>query len=199
MKQKIILWIGALFLLMVGAGCEKKTDITTDQQKIGNVVEVFELAYGQSKEIIYGEKDKFIISLRDIKDDVTINCSLADFKNNEEYASVRVYSYLKVDNERELIKVSSKPCGALKYKGNGDEVKDLTRLIEDIKAAPANVKNPSFFSDHFMSLFGEGTPIKQGSFRIFIGKVSLNRYTTPEANAQDYKFIFILTKQSSNN
>ncbi len=197
MKKKIILWIGALLLLMVGAGCEKKTDIT--QQQIGNVVEVFELAYGQSKEIMYGEKEKLIISLRDIKDNVTINCSLADFKNNEEYASVRVYSYLKIDNERELIEVASRPCGALKYKGNEDEVKDLTRLIEEIKTVPANVKYPSYFSYHFMSLFGEGTPIKQGFFRIYIGKVSLDKYTTPEANTRDYKFIFILTKQSLNN
>lgn len=159
----------------------------------------FELAYGQSKEIMYGEKEKLIISLRDIKDNVTINCSLADFKNNEEYASVRVYSYLKIDNERELIEVASRPCGALKYKGNEDEVKDLTRLIEEIKTVPANVKYPSYFSYHFMSLFGEGTPIKQGFFRIYIGKVSLDKYTTPEANTRDYKFIFILTKQSLNN
>ncbi|WP_373736681.1 hypothetical protein [Bacteroides heparinolyticus] len=196
MKTKRIVWMTTLLLLLGVAGCEKETGTSTDQRQIGDVVEVFELAYGQSKEITYGGKEKFTLSLQDIKDHVTVNCALADFKSREEYASVKIDAYLQINNEKKRIEVSSKPCGALPYAGKGDEVKDMTRLIEEINAAPANAKDRSYYSDRFRSLFGEGTPIKQGAFRIFIGKASLCKYASPEARVEDYKLVFILTSNS---
>src|ERR1035437_4076452 len=195
--KTIFFKISFIFLLLslMGVGCKKEMSKSFLSDDIGDLISVFELKHGDSKIIAYGE-EKIELSVTDIKDNVSINCSLADFSNNKEGPlGIRIYSYLQENNRNTIVKVESKPCGALLYKNNGNDIQDITDLINDLKSAPANSKNNTYFTDAFINLFGEGSPIENTSFRIFMAKAFPTNYDQPNANIDDYKFIFIITRK----
>ncbi len=184
-----------MLLALMVAGCEKETSESFLSENVGNLVSVFELKYGDSKTITCGE-EKIELSIKDIKDNVSINCSLADFSNNNEGPlAIRIYSYLQVNNLNPFVKVESKPCGALVYKNNGNDIQDIQNMINELKSAPANSGDNTYFTNAFVNLFGEGSPIENTSFRIFMAKAFPTKYDQPNANMDDYKFIFIVTRK----
>ena len=196
MKNKIILLtILSLFLLIGGVGCEKEKEKSLiSSNDIGEIVSVFELMYNSSAIFVYNN-DKIKISFQDVIDNVTVNCSLMDFQdNNIDPSQIKIYSYLKINDEM-IIEVASKPCGALQYKSEGDNVQEIIDLIDELKSAPANINNKSYFADAFIDLFGEGTLIKKTSYKIFIAKAFPIEYEHLNIIKEDYKLIFILTYQ----
>lgn len=184
-----------LFLCILGAGCEKENLKSFLSNDVGDLISVFELKYGDSKEITYDGK-KIELSVKDIKDSVSIDCSLADFSDNKQgLLAIRIYSYLQFNNQDKIVEVISKPCGALTYKNNGSDIQDIYNMISDIKSAPANSKDNTYFTNTFINLFGEGLQIENTSLKIFMAKAFPTKYDQPNANANDYKFIFILTEK----
>ena len=195
MKAKFILWFSVLFLLlMVATGCEKEHSVS--MPKTDKVAAIFELSYGQHKKITYGKNEKIEISLQNVIDSVTVNCALADFQKPEDMLSVRTHAYLRINKSAELVKVSSKPCGAIDYIQDGDDIQDVVRYInEEIIETPAYKSDSSYFLQPFVMLFGEGTSIQNTSLRIYMAKSYPNLFEMRNAQLKDYKFIFILTRQ----
>jgi hypothetical protein len=192
----IILLLLPLCAVLLVAGCEKNESSPVISDDIGNLLSVFELKYGDSKEITYnGEKAE--ISITNIEDSVTIDCSLADFSNNQDIPlTIRVYSYLQINNQNKIVKVASKPCGALPYKYNGHDTQDVNDLIRDLESAPANLNDNSYFEDEFINLFGEGSLIENTPLRIFMAKAFPTKFNRPNASIEDYRFVFIVTTKN---
>lgn len=183
----------ALLMAILVAGCKKEKLVS--ETFVGNIESVFELKYGDSRKLTYAGK-KIEITIKNIEDKVSINCALADFGNNQEALSnIRLYAYLQINNQDKILKVSSKPCGALPYENHGHDIKDVEDLINDLESAPANSKDSSYFTDAFINLFGEGSTIENTPLRIFMAKAFPTKYGQPNANIEDYSFIFIVTTQ----
>lgn len=202
MKTKILKLLTSFLLLLplcvvlLGAGCENNDSIPVVLDDIGTLLSVFNLKYGDSKEITYnGEKVE--LSIKNIEDSVTIDCSLVDFSNNQDAPlSIRIYSYLQINNQDKIVKVASKSCGALLYEDNGHDIQDVNDLISNLESAPANLKDSSYFADAFINLFGEGSLIENTSFRIFMAKASPTIFHYPHASIEDYQFVFIVTTKN---
>lgn len=182
-----------LFILLFGAGCDNEKSRLILSSDIGDVISVFELNYGTSKEIVYKGK-KIVFAIDDVQDRVSVNCSLVDFANNSyDLSPIKVCTYLSVNDEKAPLKVESKPCGAILYKNDGSDIQDIEGRIEEMKAASANSSHEAYFTDTFIDLFGEGTQIENTPYRIYLAKAFPVRYEQPGATKKDYKFIFILT------
>ncbi len=190
------LFLFPFFLVFLGTGCEtedKPDSVISDD--IGSLLSVFELKYGDSKEISY-DGEKINLSINNIEDSVNIDCSLVDFSNNQEAPlSIRIYAYLQINNQNEIVEVASKPCGALFYEDTGHDVRDVKELISDLESAPANLTDSFYFADAFVNLFGEGSFIENTPLKIFIAKASPTNYGHPNASIEDYRFIFIVTNK----
>ncbi len=180
-------------LLFVATGCKDDDTDRNEFDNIGSVVDVFELSYSDPKIVLHGDEE-LIVSLEGVKDSVTVNCALADFSDPNALLGVRLYAYLQFNNQDEDIEVVSKPCGALYYENNGQDVEDVLAFIDEIESAPANQESRSYYSDTFMNSFGEGSFIDDSYYRIFMAKASPFYYDQPNATLEDYRFVFILTR-----
>lgn len=188
--------ITLLFLSFMGAGCENEVSpVSFMSDDINTLVSIFELKYGDTKEVTYnGETIK--LSIKDVRDNVSVNCSLVDFTNNQEGPlNIRIYADLLVNNTNKTVSVASKPCGALHYGDNGQDIQHVNELINTLKSDPANSKVSSYFADAFIHLFGEGTSIENTSFRVFMAKAFPVNYEQPNSRIEGYKFIFIVTRK----
>ena len=193
--KTISLKIGILLLAfaLMGAGCEKEDSQFLETSTVGDIVEIFYLKYDDSRKISYEDKE-IELSIQDIRDSVTIDCSLTDFTHSEAMQSLRIHAYLKISEKAGVVEVASKPCGALPYKGNGKDIEEVEDLIKSLKSAPANQINSFYYENAFIDLFGKGTLIKDTPFRIFIAKASPVKYAQLDASIRDYELVFILTK-----
>ena len=191
----VFLLLLPLCVVLLGTGCEMQEPIYIISDDIGKIISVFELKYGDSKKITY-EEEEIEVLIKNVEDSVTIDCSLADFGNNQEAPlAIRIYASLQINNKDEIVKVASKPCGALLYENSGHDIQDVNDLISDIKSAPANLKDSSYFGNTFIDLFGKGVVIENTSFRIFMAKAFPINYNQPDANIEDYQFVFIVTSK----
>lgn len=192
MKAKFILWFSVLFLLlMVATGCEKEHSVS--MPKTNKVAAIFELSYGQHKKITYGKNEKIEISLQNVVDSVDVNCAFVDFQKPEDALSVRMHAYLRINKSAELVKVSSKPCGAIDYREDVNNIQDVVRYIDEIIAAPTYQSHPSYFMQSFVNLFGEGTqgnrikmslPLRYGKDRLFLYSTGSSREGTLQAQVE---------------
>jgi hypothetical protein len=184
----ILLTIG-----IVGQGCSKAgQSLGKDPIKIGGIFSVFELKYGESKVFTYNGKN-ITLTLKNVKDSVDFDYSLANFINTDELQKFRVNAYLQIDNKSEYLTIKSKPCGALPYVNDDKEVEDILNRINQIQLAPANSNDEKYFSDQYMALFGNGSNIDNSSLRIFITKADPIKYKKSNALEIDYKFNLILS------
>ena len=196
MKTKYMIWIGALLLLFVAVGCEKENPTPTPMPKTNKVAAIFELSYGKRKKITYGNNQKIEISLQHVVDSVRVNCAVVQFRKPEYMLLERTHAYLKINKDAVLVKVSSKPCGALEYRKEGNDIQDVVHYIDEIIATLAYYKtDSSYFDQEFVSYFGEGTPIRHTPLRIYMAKAFPDILEVRDAQPKDYKFIFILTYQ----
>ncbi|WP_297087258.1 hypothetical protein [uncultured Draconibacterium sp.] len=192
----ILLFLLPLCVVLLGAGCNDDGLDTSISDDIGDLVRVFELKYGDSMEVAY-KGEKVELSITDVDDSVNVDCSLTDFSNNVDGSlAVRVYSYLQINNQDKIVKIASKPCGALFYENDGHDIQDVNDLIDDLESAPANLNDSSYFVDAFTNLFGEGSLIQDTPFRIFMAKASPTNYNQPDATIDDYQFVFIVTAKN---
>jgi hypothetical protein len=186
--------ISTLILLfaMFGEGCKKDPTVSHLSSDVKTFV--FEAKYGIPTEIDFaGEKLRILV--KDIKDNVTIDCSLVDFQNNSGPGNIRIYSYLQINDQKNLLTVESIPCGAFQYRNNGNDSLDIINMVNDLKTAPANEKFSSWFNDTFVKSFGEGNTIENTNLRIYMAKAFPVYFGHQIGKKEDYKFLFILTKQ----
>ena len=195
-RLRTLLFLLPFCMVFLGVGCGDDESDTGVSDNIGEIIAVFELKYGDSKEIISkGEIIEF--SITDVEDSVNVDCSVTDFSNNQDGPSmVRVYSYLQINRQDKIVKIASKPCGALFYENDGHDIQDVNDLINDLESAPANLNDSSYFVDAFINLFGEGSLIQNTPFRIFMAKASPTNYNQPDATVEDYQFVFIVTSKN---
>lgn len=179
-------------ILIVATGCKEDT-AQNESDNIGTIVGVFELSYGNPKIILDGDKE-LAVSLTSVRDSVMVNCALVDFAEPNAALDVRVYAYLEMNNQNEDVEIASKPCGALYYANDGQDLEDVLTYINEIESDPANQGNSSYYSDTFMNSFGEGSFIDDSQYRIFMAKASPLYYDQPNATLGDYRFVFILTR-----
>ena len=202
MKTKFILLISVLCLIVAGCSKEREPEPSapaptpTPMPKMDKVAAIFELAYGQRKKITYGKNEKIEISIQNVVDSVDVNCAFVDFQKPEDMLSVRTHAYLRINKSAELVKVSSKPCGAIDYRKDGDDIQDVVRYInEEIIETPAYKSDSSYFLQPFVMLFGEGTSIQNTSLRIYMAKSYPNLFEMRNAPRLQ---IYIHTDQSMN-
>ena len=192
----ILLLLLPLGVVLLGGGCDNDEPGMHISEDIGDLISVFELKYGESREIVY-QGERVELSIKNVEDSVNLDCALVDFEDNQNGPlALRVYSYLQIGNQGKTVKIASKPCGALFYENNGHDIEDVNDLISDMESAPANLNDDSYFADAFINHFGEGAFIANTSFRIFMAKASPTNYNQPDADVEDYQFVFIVTAKN---
>ena len=187
----VIIFILFFTALLIGSGCKDDNTALSGYDEVGSVIDVFELSY-QSPKIISLDDKELTVSLVDVKDSVSVDCAVINYRGSKALLSIRSYAYLKI-NYNKIIKVASKPCGAHYYINDGQDVQSVLDLIDEIKAEPANLKDASYFTSSFISSFGEGAYIDDTHYRLFMAKVAPYYYKQPGATVEDYRFVFILT------
>ncbi len=170
----------------------KKEYETPYFESVGNIIEVFELAYGKTKEFTLNGK-KVKIKLIDIEDTV-LDCSLYDM-SSQAADMVRVVAFIEVSGKEKLVRIPSRSCAPIEYDSDKDNIKDIRQKINSIRE---HYKN---FDVGFRDYFARGR-ILEYPYKLFIGKTyPLRIYYKERApflqtppTKKDYKFIFILTK-----
>ena len=194
--MKKILSLSLLFGIFWLLGCKKENNKVdkSGSSSVGEIVEVFELRFLDTKTITV-DNQMFKFAIKDIIDSVIVDCSLVDFVNNiEGPKSVRVHTYLQVNEMPSLLKVSSKPCGTISYKNDNTDIQDVTDRINQFKTASQNLNDKNeYYNQEFNNLFGSGSVIEGTSLKIFLAKAFPLKYNNPGAVSSDYKFIFIVT------
>jgi hypothetical protein len=191
LKLFLILPLNLIFLISI-ISCDKQpNDIS-----VGEVKNVFELQYGKLIKLTIDDKE-YSFMLENVNDSVDVNCSLVDFKDNTiDPLKISIHAYLSVNSSQTLLKVNSKQCGALPYTNNGTDIQDINNKINAIKSSGNQLNNKDYYNQTFMSFFGTGSLIPNSVYRIYIAKAFPIGYEVPNASLSDYKFIFIITKQS---
>ena len=170
---------------------------------IDQVVNVFELKYGEVYEWEYGGQVlKF--SIKDVEDNFFL---LADnvYITPEDYNNFRIksriHAFLRVEFGSDVLhlKVSSTQWGGnvyedIKYINNGLDVQYIWDLLEKLQLFAEN--NANMFEEYFLFHFGEGTSVNKTLLSIFMAKAypfAFEMSDKPEKSM--YKFIFIITNQ----
>jgi len=197
MNMKVFKFI-AIMLILAGsfASCKDETDENVEKHQDGippssikDVVDVFELKYGDIYEGIYDGKI-MKLSITDVKDSLQ-RCDLLDYEP-EMFNTIRIHAFLHVETTgiASVQKVSSKTCGpnSSSYQNDGTDVKQIIDML--------NGWQSDSFTSMFNWSFGEGTLLSNTSFSIYMAKAYPFAYeinTIPQKNM--YKFIFIITKE----
>jgi hypothetical protein len=198
------------FLLFLGASCKSDLEETDKDgfsttpgvvpESIDQVVDVFELKYGEVKECVYDDQVlKF--SVVDIEDK-TLPCALIYFGGNpEDFNEVRIHTYLHVETDKKDIrlKVSSTPCscGGGYYRDDGTDIQHVWDLLESWQSAPAQQMGFQFFKQEIVRNLGDGALIINTSWSIYLGKWYPYRWDFGYSVENSmYKFIFIITTKN---
>jgi len=183
------------------SSCEK-SDLSENQEgiapsSINQVVDVFELKYGEVKENIY-EGQVFKFSIVDVVDSIFCYPSETTYIPPDIYNTLRMHAflYLEIGEKRKIsrLKVSSQRCHIIgEFKNDGTDVQQVWDELQAWQSDPP-IYN---FENTFVLSFYTGTLIKNTSFSIFMAKAypfacNLN-YIPPQSM---YKFIFIITNQN---
>lgn len=153
---------------------------------IEQVVDVFELKYGEVKECNYdGQILKF--SIVDVEDKVIPNL-MTGYIMPDDVKKLIMTAFLRSEIEKNVfnIKINSIPHGPYEYNNDGLDVQHIWLMLEN------------FQFDNFLSLFvfnfGEGTLINNTPFSIYMAKAyPFAYYMKDKPDISMYKFIFIIT------
>lgn len=192
MKYKIIRAL--LIFSCVGFLACKSEDLTTDN--VGQVVNVFELKYGESIGIQV-DNNNYIFALKNASNNVPC-LGLVDFVDyQKQILEIRAHAYLQINGNDKLLDVQSAPGGtAFDYLDNGTDVSDIQRRIDELKSTGVALKDSTYFNRAFIKVFGSGAVIKNTSLKIFLAKTNITQCQQPNATVEQYKLILIVTKQS---
>ena len=191
MKPRIIKAL--LIFSCVGLLACKSEDIATDN--VGQVVNVFELKYGESIGIQV-DNNNYIFALKNASNNVPC-LALVDFTDyQKQILEIRAHAYLQINGNDKLLDAQSAPGGtAFDYLNNGTDVSDIQHRIDEFKSTSATVKDSTYFNQAFIKVFGSGTVIKNTSLKVFLAKTNITQCQQPNATVEQYKFILIITKQ----
>jgi hypothetical protein len=191
--MKIINCLLFSFLLFSGASCKSDLDENgIDESKgivpesIDQVVDVFELKFGEVKECVYDDQIlKF--SIVDIEDSVIKLSMLADYLP-EALLKSKIHAYINVETDRKILhlKVSSTHPSPLNYYNDGTDVSHVWELLARWQFEPAN--------DNFYALYGDGARIVNTTFSIYMAKAyPLACILDYNIDKSMYNFIFFIT------
>jgi len=191
MKSKIIKAL--LIFSCVGLLACKSEYLTTDN--VGQVVNVFELKYGESVEMSVGNNN-YIFALKNASNNVPC-LGLIDFVDyQKQILEIRVHAYLQINGNDKLLDVQSAPGGtAFNYLNNGTDAIDIQHRINELKSTGVALKDSTYFNQGFIKVFGSGAVIKNTSLKVFLAKANITQCQQPNATVEQYKFILIITKQ----
>lgn len=188
MKPKIsYLIVVVLINFFVFVACSK--DDSLESTEIGEVVEIFEMKYGEIHKTVYNDTE-LQFQIESIED-TRIDCSVTDFVDNvNDPKKYRIQASLQI-NENQTIQVKSLPCGPRIYKGNGQDINEIEDWIENLNSF-SNITYASKVSTFFHQ-YGEGTHFFNNQFKIYLPRATSLVLSEPDA-PETYDFVFILTK-----
>jgi hypothetical protein len=200
-----LLKLTAILLILAGVVCACGKDNTDEDgnipgvisSSIDQVVDVFELKYGEEKEWHYnGQSLKFTVT--DVEDKL-VNCSAISILPEDQddfYKRTRMHAYIRVktNNQSEQLKVSSQACWIYEYKNDKTDIQDVWNLLESWQSATNDV-GESLFQDQFLWALGTGTQLKNIPCSIFMVKADPIAFVSGyNVEKSQYKFIFIITE-----
>ncbi|MDR3133045.1 MAG: hypothetical protein LBU42_03355 [Prevotellaceae bacterium] len=203
--MKTILKFTAILLVLEGViACgkdkekEKESPIEKDgiiPSSIAQVVDVFELKYGEEKEWYY--KDQMVkFTLTDVADNL-MNCSviyvLPEYQE-EFFKHTRMFAYLRIEtnNQSVQLKVSSQSCCVYEYKNDDTDIQDVWDML---RSWPIREMGHSLFKEQFSWALGTGTLLENISCSIYMVKADPIAYISGyNVKKSQYKFIFTITE-----
>jgi hypothetical protein len=204
MKRKLLKYV-AIMLIMVGTtvACQKGDETETEPDSVGilpssieDVVDVFELKYGEIKEWKYNNQI-FKFSITDIEDNL-LNCAAFYGENPEFMNQIALQATLRfeMDKKVSMLKVSTSPCFWRFYDNDGTDIQSVWDLLASWPSVTEDY--PSSFQWNFPQKFGKGILLPDSSTSIFIAKVHPCRmeYNYNVENNM-YKLIFIITNNKT--
>jgi len=192
MKQKIKIVLSCLCLLsaVVVSSCDKNyedddgIEIVDTRgiapQSIEDVVDVFELKYGENKKVSCNG-NVFTLSIADIEDHLWYCCATCDVSGP---LVVDLYLKIKVDGKILKVKTTSYSCGV-------DYTKDNPFGVSYVKQMIKRWQGDLFF--YYWNLqFGTGTSIEEYQLSIYIAQ-PYARIHHHQTDLSAYKFILAIT------
>ena len=194
----LILAICALFAFSCRNELDKIPDNHQDgivPKSIKQVVDVFELKYGDVKECNYdGQAFKF--SIINIVDSL-MSCSDTGYVLESWTTRIHAYLSIKFDGKYEVLKVSSPSCIADFYRTFDFDTSAVRNLLEEWQVVQIE-QNNWYFKSNFGLRFDTGTLINNTSYSIFIAQAyPLPSQKTEKIDMNMYKLIFIITNQKT--
>ena len=182
-----------LIFSCVGLFACKSEGVPTDN--VGQVVNVFELKYGEPIEIHVND-NSYIFSLKSANNNVPCLDRIDFVDYQKQILEIRAHAYLQINGNDKLLDVQSAPGGtAFDYMNNGTDVSDIQHRIDEFKSTSVTLKDSTYFSQSFTKVFGSGAVIKNTSLKVFLAKTNITQCQQPNATVEQYKFILIITKQ----
>jgi hypothetical protein len=202
------LCIVVMSLFIMSAGCTKKENDLVEPDipgvlpsSIDQVLDVFELKYGEEKEWHYnGQTLKFTVT--DVEDSLK-NCAPPAYAYipPDEWAKfinrIRMYTYMRVEtnNTGVQLKITSQACGVREYRNDGTDIQEVWDLLESWQNIAGNPEDATFFQEQFSFSFGTGTLLKNISCSIYMVKADPMAYKSVyDVEKRRYKFIYIITE-----
>lgn len=193
-----------IMLILTGSvGCNKDGNDPVETipgvipSSIEQVVDVFELKYGEEKEWHYNEQ-VFKFTVTDVEDNL-VNCAVVyvDPQYQDDFfkrTRMHTYIHMETNNQSVQLKVSSQSCWVYEYKNDDTDIQDVWGLIESWQSA-TNDMGDSVFHEQFLWALGTGTGLENIPCSIYMIKAAPIAYKS-EYNVEksQYKFIFIITE-----
>ena len=166
-------------------------------ESINQVVDIFELKYGEVKEFTYNGQ-VFDFSIAGIVDSVlmdlyySVPSPFVVCDPVYQKIEIRIHTYFQVtidENTMQFLKVSSNFGGGLRYKNDGSDLQEIKTMLDTWQQHPEE-RYP--FRQEFFRYFCDGTSIEDTPLSIYIAK-SYAKIQHRKEDINAYKFIFIIT------
>ena len=203
MKTKFlsVIFLAVISFAATFSSCKKKTEEAYKlegvvQSSISQVVDVFELKYGEVKEFTYeGKTIKFYIE--DVEDNRTHPC-VGDVDGDVIIPDggttvLRIHAFIRIEIEKNVsqLKLSSQRCGPHRF-----DVQQVWDNLEEWESQHSSMEKPIFFETCFYLSFYEGTLINKTPLSIYIANASpIPWKMNYNIEKSMYEFIFIITNQ----
>lgn len=192
-KMPFLLSFLSLLLLLSFTRCDNEDPrLEAAAQEVGEIIDIFELKEDGSYSLNLGNQS-YSLTVEEIEDNATVNCSLAYFEGGIIPETLRTYVTLKIEGAvSKTIKVQSSKCGAFGYRKGRSNIEDVKQIIESGK-----VSDQAYYIQQFFNHFDTGTVFTLGEsiYKLYLAKSDPVLYLREVPDTPfSYKFIFILTK-----
>ena len=158
---------------------------------IEQVVDIFEINFGETKEIAY-ESNVYKFTIIDVIDK-RVDCYESEYTHPdpspELYNLIRVDAYLKVETRKSVTSFSvGRTCSTYDF-----EDIDVNKIWSDLDEWHSDI-NEFYFRSMFGWGFSDGASVKNSPFNIFLAKAApIPWQVNHSVPKNDYQFILILT------